>query len=262
MVPSESSSFHGPPSLGRVRAPPRSPTSSLLRSPPTPSPHRSRLRFPSSATYLEAEARSSPHRGCLHQRAACRRVVTGSPSHRLCSRREEGLPGCWAVLFVRAASQPPRRVRRCPSPWRSVSTSFLSATSLQPSGLNTPWAPGIRISRLESPRPTRSRVYASAIPSPRSPQDSLPTCWARALVGRASHPLDSEPSFMTSSHTLTPLGPALPGRTLSCGQQRRRGRAGHPRLTPEGYQTTIGTRCWMSASAPCWAACPLEASQE
>ena len=35
--PNSSSHQHGPPSLGRVRTPPRSPTSSLLCSPPTPS---------------------------------------------------------------------------------------------------------------------------------------------------------------------------------------------------------------------------------
>lgn len=220
MVPSESSSFHGPPSLGRVRAPPRSPASSLLRSPPTPSLHRSRLRFPLPATYPEAEASSSPRRACLRQRTARRRVITGSPWHRLPSRREEGLPGCWAVLFVRAVSRPPRRVHRLPSPWRPVSSSFLSETALQPSGLNTPWAPGMRISRLEPSRPTRSRAYASTTASPPSPQGSLPTCWAHALAGRVSHPLDSEPSFMASSHTHTPLGPALPGRTFSCAQQR------------------------------------------
>jgi len=120
--------------------------------------------------------------------------------------------------------RPPRRVRRPPWPQRSVSSSFLSGTTLRPSGLKTPWAPGIRLSGLESPRPTRSRAYASATVSPRSPQGSLPTCWARALVGRDSHPLDSEPSFMPSSHTLTPLGPALPGRTFSCaaGADRQR----------------------------------------
>jgi hypothetical protein len=29
-------------------------------------------------------------------------------------------------------------------------------------------------------------------------------------------------------------------------------------LMPEGYQTSIGTRCWTSAAAPCWAARALQ----
>ena len=74
MGPLESSHQHGPPLLGRVRVPARSPTSSLVRSPPTPS-------VPSAAAPV----------------VPCRRptLAQGAGS-------TEGLPGCWAVLFQRA----------------------------------------------------------------------------------------------------------------------------------------------------------------
>jgi hypothetical protein len=43
---------------------------------------------------------------------ACRRTsfgewITGSPSDRELPRRGKGLPGCWAVLFLRAVVQHP-----------------------------------------------------------------------------------------------------------------------------------------------------------
>ena len=74
MGPLESSHQHGPPLLGRVRVPARSPTSSLVCSPPTPS-------VPSAAAPV----------------VPCRRptLAQGAGS-------TEGLPGGWAVLFQRA----------------------------------------------------------------------------------------------------------------------------------------------------------------
>ena len=74
MGPLERSHHHGPPLLGRVRVPARSPTSSLVCSPPTPS-------VPSAAAPV----------------VPCRRptLAQGAGS-------TEGLPGCWAVLFRRA----------------------------------------------------------------------------------------------------------------------------------------------------------------
>src|SRR5262249_45428896 len=44
---------------------------------------------------------------CAHQRVVRRRRVTGSPLDRDGSRRGEGLPGAWAVLFVRAMVEHP-----------------------------------------------------------------------------------------------------------------------------------------------------------
>jgi len=109
MVPSESSSSHGPPSLDRVRAPPRSPASSLLCSPPTPSPHRPGLRYPLPAAYPEVEACSWPPPACLHGRAGRRRVITGSPEHRLLLEEGGGPPrllGC-PLRPCRGSATPP-----------------------------------------------------------------------------------------------------------------------------------------------------------
>ena len=84
MVPSESSYQHGPPLLRRVRVPFRSPTSSLLCGPPTPSP-------PSVAAPV----------------APCRRPTTRYPWS------DEGLPGAWGVLFQRATLPNPVRCANC-----------------------------------------------------------------------------------------------------------------------------------------------------
>jgi hypothetical protein len=51
------------------------------------------------------------------------------------------------------------------------------------------------ISRLLSPRPKRSRAYASTTPSPESLQGSLPTWLGSTLVGRDSHPQDDFSGF-------------------------------------------------------------------
>jgi hypothetical protein len=103
---------HGQPLLGRVRAPARSPTSQLVCSPPTPS-------FPSASAPVVPCLRPTSLRAlllCRHRRpaaratrehAARRRWVIGSPWAGLFTRRNEGLPGFWAVLFVRAAVEDP-----------------------------------------------------------------------------------------------------------------------------------------------------------
>src|SRR5215468_6705224 len=109
MGPSRRSHQHGPPVLGRVQELPRSPTSSLVCSPPTPCPRRPRLRFPlpmptSIRVLLLCHMADDT---CTRQRVVRRRPLTGSPSNRDMSRRGEGLPGYWAVLFVRAIVEHP-----------------------------------------------------------------------------------------------------------------------------------------------------------
>ena len=89
MGPFESSHHHGPPLLGRVRGPTRSPTSSLVCSPPTPS-------LPSAA---------AP-------------VVPGRwPSLSLCDKEEEGPPRCLGRPLPACRRLRPRwvRVSACPS---------------------------------------------------------------------------------------------------------------------------------------------------
>ena len=44
---------------------------------------------------------------CIRGRAVARRVFTGSPYIRIVPRKSEGLPGFWAVLFVRAVVEDP-----------------------------------------------------------------------------------------------------------------------------------------------------------
>src|SRR5215471_12018986 len=96
MGPSRRSHQHGPPLLGRVQELPCSPTSALVCSPPTPCPHRPRLRFPLPVAYLDAGACSVPLRPTTRALANMSCVGDGSPALRKTgdgSRRGEGLPG-------------------------------------------------------------------------------------------------------------------------------------------------------------------------
>ena len=115
--PNSSSHQHGPPLLGRVRMPLRSPTSTLLCSPPTPS-------SPSAAAPVSPRQRptsvrrtcSSPPHRCPRQPVPRRRYFyPGSPSAGSLPRRNEGIPGAWAILFVRAVVVDPAGCNR-PSP--------------------------------------------------------------------------------------------------------------------------------------------------
>jgi hypothetical protein len=90
---------HGPPLLGRVRAPPRSLASPLLCRPPTPCPHQPRLRFPLPVAYLDAGACSVPG-GQRHVRLQTRRA--SETTHRLSAKPE----------WVEARRGPPRCLGR------------------------------------------------------------------------------------------------------------------------------------------------------
>jgi len=65
-----------------------------------------------------------------------------------------------------------------------------------------------------TPRPTRSRAYASPASLPGPAQASLPARAGSLLAGRVSHPLDDKRSFMEPSHPSNSLRPAGPGRTV------------------------------------------------
>ena len=109
--PNSSSHQHGPPLLGRVRTPPRSPTSTLLCSPPTPSsPSAAAPVSPRQRpTSVRRSCSSPPHR-CPRQPVQRRRhFYPGAPSAGSLPRRNEGLPGAWAILFVRAVVDHPAR---------------------------------------------------------------------------------------------------------------------------------------------------------
>ena len=127
MGPFESSHQHGPPLLGRVRGPTRSPTSSLVCSPPTPS-------LPSAA---------AP-------------VVPGRwPTLSLCDKEEEGPPRC--------LGRPLPACRRLRPPLGARLGLPIASRPPSPSGCTMPWAPRMSvIAWLYTRRPTRLRAYASA----------------------------------------------------------------------------------------------------
>jgi hypothetical protein len=129
---------------------------------------------------------------CARKRVVRRRRVTGAPRHRDWSRRGEGLPGSWAILFVRAMVEHPAG--------DVPLLAQFSQGSLLPSGNSAPWASGKTIGfGAAFPWPTRSRAYASPALFRRLSQGSLPTWAGSPLVGRDLHPLDDAQSFMKAS---------------------------------------------------------------
>ena len=164
MGPSERSHQHGPPLLGRVQVGTRSPASSLVCSPQTPSsPSASASGRPLPSAYPGARA----------------------------TRSNEGLPGVRAVLFQRAVVVDPAGCGALLAHGAGPAVAFRLHEAL-----------GTQedvVSRLQGLRPTRSRTYASATALPRSPQGSLPAWVGWPLTGRGSHPLDDTQGFMTYS---------------------------------------------------------------
>ncbi len=197
MVPSQRSHPHGPPSLRRVRLPtvPRLQRySAVLR---LPLPRQPRLRSPLAFGLPRRRLFSSPP----WTRSAY--VRASESNHRplrctgLSPRRDEGLPGAWAVLFVRAVVQDPAEC--------NALLTHLGGTCRGLQASQNPGHPGCDVSGADSPRLTRSRAYASTTPSPRPLQGSLPTRAGSPLAGRASHPLDDLRSFKEASHPPFPF---------------------------------------------------------
>ena len=175
--PNSGSHQHGPPLLGRVRAPLRSPTSPLLCSPPTPSlPSAAAPVIPRQRpTSVRRSCSSPPHR-CLRQPVQRRRhFYPGSPQAGSLPRRNEGIPSAWAILFVRAVVIDPAGCDH-PSPvLGEVAVAFRRVNTL-----------GTRkhVSFVATyPRPTRSRAYASPNPLPSPAQGSLPAGRAHPSPG-------------------------------------------------------------------------------
>ena len=118
--------------------------------------------------------------------------VTGFSVAPVSVEENEGLPGAWAVLFLRAVVQDPAGCE-----------SLLAHLAERPPSSSDklkPWTPGM-IPPFEAnhPRPTCSRAYASPIASPPTAQGSLPARAGSPLAGRVSHPLDDKRSFMETS---------------------------------------------------------------
>ena len=220
MGPSERSHQHGPPLLDRVQVGTRSPASSLVCSPQTPSsPSASASGRPLPSAYPGARA----------------------------TRSNEGLPGVRAVLFQRAVVVDPAGCGALLAHGAGPAVAFRLHEAL-----------GTQedvVSRLQGLRPTRSRTYASATALPRSPQGSLPAWVGWPLTGRGSHPLDDTQGFMTYSsipldrpawphHATTPRrstgAAAGPVRRVSRSPRRRWASYERPRESSARYTSLAG----------------------
>ena len=175
--PNSGSHQHGPPLLGRVRTPPRSPTSTLFCSPPTPS-------SPSAAAPVVPRQRpTSVRRLVLHRR-------TGASADR-CNAGDISTPAPHKPALSRGdtrGSQVPGPSSSC-VPW---STTPPGATTPRPSrgavavAFRRDNTLGTRkhVSFVATyPRPTRSRAYASPNPLPSPAQGSLPAGRAHPSPG-------------------------------------------------------------------------------
>ena len=194
--PNSGSHQHGPPLLGRVRTPPRSPTSTLLCSPPTPSlPSVAAPVSPRHRPTSVRRACSSPLHRCPRRPVQRRRLFyPGSPSAGSLPKEKRGYPRCLGHPLHACRGPRPRRVQP------PLARSRCGHRRL--SGRAIPWTPGnLLISWLFHPRPARSCAYASPNPLPSPAQGSLPARAGSPLAGRVSHPLDDEQGFMESSHT-------------------------------------------------------------
>ena len=128
---------------GRHQVPRRQRSYAALR---LPRLLRPRLRFPSPTAYLGADACSVEPRAtgaCARRRAARRRWITGSPSHRILSRRERGPPGLLGrpLRACRGRNTPPDATP--PRPYFSSRRS--TERSPSPSGKTEPSASGMSI---------------------------------------------------------------------------------------------------------------------
>ena len=170
MGPFERSHQHGPPLLGRVRGPTRSPTSSLVCSPPTPA-------LPSAA---------AP-------------VVPGRwPTLSLVRQGgRRASPGAWAVLFQRAVGADPagcasRLAHRVETAIAFRLHNALGTQNERYFVAVNPTAHSLACLRIGVFVTADAARLATGVGG--SP-----------FTGRVSHPLDGKQSFMTSPHRHSPL---------------------------------------------------------
>ena len=198
--PNSGSHQHGPPLLGRVRTPPRSPTSALLCSPPTPSlPSAAAPVIPRQRpTSVRRSCSSPPHR-CPRQPVQRRRhFYPGSPQAGSLPEEKRGYPRCLGHPLRACRGLRPRRVRTAPRPsLGAVAVAFRRFSYLgHPETCffrgYLPTAHSLACLRFaESVTVSGARLATGRAGSP--------------LAGRVSHPLDDEQGFMKSSHTPFPL---------------------------------------------------------
>ena len=225
--PNSGSHQHGPPLLGRVRTPPRSPTSTLLCSPPTPS-------SPSAAAPVVPRQRpTSVRRLVLHRR-------TGASANR-CNAGDISTPAPHKPALSRGetrGSQVPGPSSSC-VPWSSTPPGAYRPSPISRCGRCCLQA----ISYLGHPETYSFRGYLPTAHSLACLRfaESVTVSGARLatgragspLAGRVSHPLDDKQGFMKSSHTPFPLDqPCLVAQGLKLIHHAARLR---------GNATTLGT---------------------
>mgnify|MGYP006893392543 CR=1 FL=1 len=101
-----------------------------------------------------------------------------------------GLPGYWAVLFVRAVVQHLAGLN--PSSPLPLFERIHGETIIAFAKNRTLGIRNDLVFEATYPRPTRSRTYASPIPLPGPSPGSLPARAGSPLAGRVSHPLDNK----------------------------------------------------------------------
>ena len=147
-------------------------------------------------------ARGLPRCGRLFLTAgACipRTCRASESGHRVSMPPEFDRAEAWASQVTGPSSS---RVPRSNTPPGAVPTRPLSSEPPSPSTKTAASAPGMNIDFVAAtPRPTRSRAYASPAALPHPSQGSLPARAGSPLAGRASHPLDDQQDFTTSSQT-------------------------------------------------------------
>ena len=177
--PNSGSHQHGPPLLGRVRTPPRSPTSTLLMQPSDSLvPFGRRSGRPSPAAYPGAQvlfftaAPVPPPTGATPET-----FLPRLPIGRLSPEEKRGDPRCLGHPLRACRAQRPRRVRTAPRPsLGAVAVAFRLSNTL--GTLESRF-----LSWLHGSRPTRSRTYASPNPLPSPAQGSLPAGRAHPWPG-------------------------------------------------------------------------------
>jgi hypothetical protein len=182
----------------------RYPPSSLLCGPPTPlspsaacsgHPLQTALLGPARSFFAKL-LRAQPVRCARGRHRTRRRLVTGSPLHRLFPERDKGLPGAWIVPFARAMVNTLRQVRlSCPYRIRRF-----CLRGSEPVG-------HLEYRRFRSRISHGSRVRVSTLRQPRyrgRRKTRYRLVWVH-LAGRDSHPPDDDSEFQEIIASLHPF---------------------------------------------------------
>src|SRR5262249_24434411 len=141
---------------------------------------------------------------CARQRTTLRGRITGSPWYRISSRENEVLPGCWAILGTRAASQTPRRM--CVALTMTIDAT-VAFRAYGPLGIqNMFYFRGLHAAA----HALACLRIAGAVADHR--RQACFRVIRLDLLGRNSHPQDDKLKFRKPYRMLLLLRPTLPGR--------------------------------------------------